>query len=66
LAPVVVLVLGFALLGAGLAGVARVDSPLATAAAEQQRAPQQHRYDVDWHHGDRRDCPPDDVRPTRT
>jgi hypothetical protein len=62
--PVAVLVLGFALLGAGVAGVARVDAPLRVAAAEQQRAPQQ-RYDVDYHHRGR-DCPPDGARPTRT
>jgi hypothetical protein len=55
-----VLLAGCGLLGAGVAGVARVDAPLAAAAAEQQRVPPAHQdVDVKWrpgHRGD--DCPP--------
>ena len=55
-APVAVLLSGCALLGAGVAGVARVDAPLQTAAAEQQRVPARHDVDVRWDHRDG-DCP---------
>ena len=66
--PIAALLLGCALLGAGIAGVARVDAPLRAAVTEQQ--PQQHApvpqgVDVTWKH--RRghgDCPPKD--PART
>jgi hypothetical protein len=54
-APVAVLLAGFALLGAGVAGVARVDAPLQAAA--QQQAPSAHPdVDVTWHHRLRGDC----------
>jgi hypothetical protein len=60
-APIAVLLAGFALLGAGVAGVARVDAPL-QAAATQQQAPSAHPdVDVTWHHRTRDDCP---QRPT--
>jgi hypothetical protein len=55
---VAVLLAGCALLGAGVAGVARVDRPL-QAAAQQQAPTAQPDVDVNWHHGDGRDCPPD-------
>jgi hypothetical protein len=53
-----VALLGVCLLGAGVAGVARVDAPLRAAVTEQQ-APPVHRHDVDviWHRH-RGDCPP--------
>jgi hypothetical protein len=56
-APVAVLVAGCALLGAGVAGVARVDRPL-QAAAEQQAPAVKPDVDVSWHHR-YGDCPPD-------
>ena len=60
-APIAVLLAGFALLGAGVAGVARVDAPLQAAAAQQQ-APSAHPdVDVTWQHRTRGDCP---TRPT--
>jgi len=43
------------MLGAGVAGVARVDRPL-QAAAEQQAPTAQPDVDISWHH---KDCPPD-------
>ena len=57
-APIAVLLSGFALLGAGVAGVARVDAPLQAAAAQKQ-APSTHPdVDVTWHHRTRDgDCP---------
>jgi hypothetical protein len=57
--PVAVLVAGCALLGAGLAGVARVDAPLQAAATEQQAPHAPHDVDVTWHHHPRGDgdCP---------
>jgi hypothetical protein len=57
--PIVVLLLGFALLGAGLAGVARVDAPLQAAAQRERVPPAGYDHDVDWHRS-YRDCP---VRP---
>jgi hypothetical protein len=59
-APVAVLLAGFALLGAGVAGVARVDAPLQAAAAEQQTPSVQQDVDVTWHQRrhDDGDCPP--------
>jgi hypothetical protein len=53
---VAVLLAGCALLGAGVAGVARVDAPL-QAAAKQQAPAAQPDADITWHHRDR-DCPP--------
>ena len=61
--PVVVLILGFALLGAGLAGVARVDAPLQAAAQRERVPPAGYDLDVEWHHH-RGDCPGRDARPT--
>jgi hypothetical protein len=55
-----VLLAGCALLGAGLAGVARLDEPLRAAATEVPPRVQ-HDVDVTWHHhrgGGDRDCPP--------
>jgi hypothetical protein len=65
--PIAVLLLGCALLGAGIAGVARVDAPLRAAVTEQQQprgVP--HGVDVTWKHHRRGhgDCPPTD--PART
>ncbi len=65
--PIAVLLVGCALLGAGIAGVARVDAPLRAAVTEQQQqhAPVPQGVDVTWKH--RRghgDCPPTD--PART
>ncbi len=60
--PVAVLLSGFALLGAGLAGVARVDAPLSAAATERPPAVERP-VDVTWHHRDG-DCPPRDHRPS--
>ena len=59
-APVAVLLSGCALLGAGLAGVARVDAPLTAAATERPPAVERH-VDVTWQHRDG-DCPPRDGR----
>ena len=62
--PIAVLLVGCALLGAGIAGVARVDAPLRAAVTEQQQ-PVPQGVDVTWKH--RRghgDCPPTD--PART
>jgi hypothetical protein len=56
-APVAVLLAGFALLGAGVAGVARVDAPLQAAAARQAVPSVQPDVDVTWHHRTRGDCP---------
>ena len=53
-----VLLAGCTMLGAGVAGVARVDRPL-QAAAEQQAPTAQPDVDVSWHDRDGRDCPPD-------
>jgi hypothetical protein len=56
--PVLVLLLGCCLLGAGVAGVARVDAPLRAAATQQQAPPGRHHdVDVIWHRH-RGDCPP--------
>jgi len=64
--PIAVLLVGCALLGAGIAGVARVDAPLRAAVTQpQQHAPVPQGVDVTWKH--RRghgDCPPKD--PART
>jgi hypothetical protein len=60
-APVAVLLSGCALLGAGIAGVARVDAPLQAAVERQSVPPAHHDVDVRWDHRDRhhgRDCPP--------
>ena len=63
--PIAVLLLGCALLGAGIAGVARVDAPLRAAVTEQQHAPVPQGVDVTWkHHRGHDDCPPTD--PART
>jgi hypothetical protein len=64
-APVLVLLLGCCLLGAGIAGVARVDAPL-RAAATQQQAPPVHHHDVDviWHRRHHADCPPPPLQRT--
>jgi hypothetical protein len=64
--PIAVLLLGCALLGAGVAGVARVDAPLRAAVTEQQQhAPVPQGVDVTWkHHRGHGDCPPTD--PART
>jgi hypothetical protein len=64
--PIAVLLLGCALLGAGIAGVARVDAPLRAAVNEQQQhAPVPQGVDVTWkHHRGHGDCPPTD--PART
>jgi hypothetical protein len=64
--PIAVLLLGCALLGAGIAGVARVDAPLRAAVTEQQQhAPVPQGVDVTWkHHRGHGDCPPTD--PART
>ena len=63
--PIAVLLLGCALLGAGIAGVARVDAPLRAAVTEQPRSVPQD-VDVTWKHHRRGhgDCPPTD--PART
>jgi hypothetical protein len=61
--PVVVLIIGFALLGAGFAGVARVDAPLEAAAQRERVPPAGYDVDVDWHHR-RGDCPNRDASPT--
>lgn len=60
--PIAVLLLGCALLGAGIAGVARVDAPLRAAVTEQrQNAPAPQGVDVTWkHHRGHGDCPPTD------
>jgi hypothetical protein len=65
-APVAVLLAGCGLLGAGVAGVARVDAPLRAAVTEQQRnAPVPQGVDVTWKHRHAHgDCPPTD--PART
>jgi hypothetical protein len=64
--PIAVLLLGCALLGAAIAGVARVDAPLRAAVTEQQQhAPVPQGVDVTWkHHRGHGDCPPTD--PART
>jgi hypothetical protein len=62
-APVAVLLSGCALLGAGLAGVARVDAPLTAAATPPPAA--EREVDVTWHHRDG-DCVPRDQRHRRT
>ena len=63
LAPVAVLLSGCVLVGAGVAGVARVDAPLRAAAIEQQRPPERHDVQVTWQHRTG-DCPPE--APART
>jgi hypothetical protein len=60
-APVAALLSGCALLGAGVAGVARVDAPLTAAATERPPAVERS-VEVTWHHGDG-DCPPRDSKP---
>ncbi len=65
--PIAVLLLGCALLGAGIAGVARVDTPLRAAVTQQQQqnAPVPQGVDVTWkHRHGHGDCPPTD--PART
>jgi hypothetical protein len=64
--PIAVLLLGCALLGAAIAGVARVDAPLRAAVTEQQQqGPVPQGVDVTWkHHRGHGDCPPTD--PART
>ena len=62
--PIAVLLLGCALLGAGVAGVARMDAPL-RAAVSAPAAPQDRTgVDVNFRHRRDGDCPP--TPPSRT
>lgn len=61
-APVAVALAGIALVGAGAAGVARVDAPLQAAATERPPPVVREDAPVVWHHvppGDPGGCPPD-------
>ena len=58
--PIAVLLVGCLLLGAGVAGVARMDAPLRAAVNDAPSTPPQDgAVDVTWrHHHHRGDCPP--------
>ncbi len=56
--PIAVLLLGCALLGAAVAGVARVDAPLRAAVDEQKSRSVHQDVDVTWKHHRGADCPP--------
>ncbi len=64
--PIAALLLGCVLLGAGVAGVARMDAPLRAAVTEQPATPQDRNgVDVNFRHRHRDgDCPP--TPPSRT
>ena len=58
--PIAVLLVGCLLLGAGVAGVARMDAPLRAAVNDTPSTPPQDgAVDVTWRHHHRGDCPPD-------